>query len=209
MRISVYAILVSLLLTIVSCAPWQIGAEKNVERNGIAFHTFREQDDGTKLGILAGDTVIDCWPCKQGFVVLYPDWRPDELQLSRDYQRNGISMPAGTWVFPNGQGNPGICMFPHDVDIQGLSCRGSRAGKSGVMTSFHDNGKLKQFFSRETVVVDGVPCNGSVFGSGIHLHENGRLRQCELAEEATVGGEVYQKGRLLQIDPNGKVAHVP
>lgn len=62
MRVNSLIILLCLLLCTVSCAPWQIGAEKDVVKNGIEFETFKEEKDGSKLGILAGDTVIDGWP---------------------------------------------------------------------------------------------------------------------------------------------------
>jgi len=205
MRKNSLIILLCLLLCTVSCAPWQVGAEKDVVKNGMEFETFKEEEDGSKLGILAGETVIDGYPCRKGFVVFHPDWRPDELQLSRDHERNGIAMPAGTWVFPNDQGNPGVCMFPRDIEIQGMPCRGSRMGKSGVMTSFHDSGALKHFFTRDPLQVDGVLCRGGVFGPGIHLHENGRLAKCELAGDAVVEGVVYRKGSTLRLAPAGNV----
>jgi len=202
----IYAVhLLCLLLCTVSCAPWQVGAEKDVEKNGIAFETFKEEDDGSKLGILAGDTVIDGWPCKKGFIVFHADWSLDELLLSRDYEYNGIPMPAGTWVFPDAQGNPGICMFPVDVEIQGHLCRGGWGGKEGVMVSFHPSGKVKQYYCREDPVIDGVPCKGSVFSSGITLYENGRLAQCKLAADTTIGGVEYGKGVVLRFDEAGNV----
>lgn len=197
-------LLFCLLMSAVACAPWKVGAEKDVVRNGIEFKKFRESKDGSKVGLLAQNTEIDSWPCRQGFIVFHPDWRLDELKLFRDYERNGISMPEGTWVFPDKEGNPGICMFPHDVEIQGYPCRGSWMGKEGVMTSFHDNGKLKHFFSRDQVMVDGVPCKGSLF-SGISLHENGRLRQCRLAEDMKIQGSLYLRGAILRFDQTGIV----
>ncbi|MGA9411355.1 MAG: hypothetical protein WBV78_13045, partial [Roseobacter sp.] len=116
-------LLLAMLLGTVGCAPWKIGAEKNVVRNGIKFETFRENDDGSGMGTLAEDTVVDGWPCRQGFINFHADWRLDECHLSREYERNGIVMPARTRVFPNKSGNPGVCLFPHDVTVQGYRCR--------------------------------------------------------------------------------------
>jgi hypothetical protein len=186
------------------CALREIGAEKDVVRNGIRFESFRESDDGTKLGTLAEDTLIDGWPCKKGFIVFHPDWRLDELQLARDYERNGVFMPAGTWVFPGAAGNPGVCMFPRDVEIQGYLVRGSRAGKSGFMTQFYDSGRLRLFWSRDPVQVDGVICADSVF-EGIYLHENGRLQQCKLHETTTIRFNKYDKGSVVRFDEKGLV----
>lgn len=197
-------LVLALLASAAGCSPWQAGAEKDVVRNGIRFETFREYDDGTKVGTLAEDTVIDGWPCMKAFIVFHSDWRLDELQLSRDYERNGIMMPARTWVFPNREGNPGVCMFPHDVEIQGYLCRGSRAEKGGFMTRFYNSGRLKLFWSREPVEVDGVTCKDTLL-KGILLHENGRLQECTLEEAATVRGVEYRKGSRIRFDDSGRV----
>jgi len=190
---------------VLACAPWQIGAEKNVVKNGIRFDSFREGEDGQKLGILAGDTVIDGWPCRKGFVVLHGNWKPDELQLAKGHRRNGIDFPAKTWVFVDEQGNPKACMLPRDLEIQGHRCRGGWGGKEGVMVSFYPGGALKYYCCREDPVIDGVPCDGSMFHCGITLHENGRLKQCRLAEDTTIGGVAYSKGSVLRFAGDGTV----
>ena len=204
LRAAAALLLLAVLLVTVGCSLWEVGAEKDVVKNGIKFKIFRENDDGSKLGKLAEDTVIDGWPCKQGFIAFHSDWRLDELQLSRDYERNGIVMPEGTWVFPDKQGNPGICMFPHDVEVQGYLCRGSRMGKEGFMTSFYASGKLNWFYSRDPVMVDGVICKDSLF-EAIYLHQNGRLKQCALDKTATIKGVEYSRGSILRFDQQGKV----
>jgi len=182
------AVLVVVILgCTVSCSPWQVSAENNVVKNGIKFEAFRENDDGSKLRNLAEDMVIDGWPVKKDFIVFYPDWSLDELQVYQDFERNGVFMPAGTWVFPDKEGNPAICMFPHDVEVQGYLCRGSWMGKEGVMTTFYASGKLHWFYSRDPVVVDGVTCEDSLF-EAIYLHPDGRLQQCKLDKAVTIGG---------------------
>ena len=186
------------------CSPWQVGAEKDVVKNGIKFDTFRENDDGTKMGILAEDMVIDGWPVKKDFIVFYPDWRLDELQVSRDYARNGVFMPAGTWVFPDKKGNPGVCIFPRDVEVQGHLCRGSGTGKEGFMTAFYASGKLHWFYSRDPVVVDGVTCKDSLF-EAVYLHPDGRLQQCKLDKAVTIEGVEYRRGFIIHFDQAGKV----
>ena len=199
------AVLLFIILSnTVGCSPWQVSAEKNVVKNGIKFDTFRENDDGTKMGILAEDMVIDGWPVKKDFIVFYPDWRLDELQVSRDYERNGVFMPEGTWVFPDKQGNPAICMFPHDVEVQGYLCRGSWMGKEGFMTAFYASGKLHWFYSRDPVVVDGVTCKDSLF-EAIYLHPDGRLQQCKLDKAVTIKGVEYPGGFIIHLDQTGKV----
>lgn len=202
-------LMIALFFCTSACAPWQVGAEKNVVKKGIRFDAFREEEDGQKLGLLTGDTVIDGWPCREGFVALHGNWKPEELQLAEDYRRNGIPFPAKTWVFVDEQGNPTACMLPRDVEIQGHICRGGWGGKEGVMVSFYPGGELKQYFCREDPVIDGVPCSGSVFHCGITLHENGRLKQCRLADDATIQGAACEKGSVLRFERNGTVLGNP
>ena len=204
LRIATAASLLVILTYATGCAPWQIGAEHDVVKNGIAFKDFRENKDGSKIGNLAKDTEIDGWPCKQGFIAFHADWKLDELQLSKDHERNGIFMPAGTWVFPDKNGNPGVCIFQRDIEIQGYLCRGSGSGKQGFMTSFYASGKLKQFFSRDPVTVNGVVCDDSLF-HGISLHENGSLKQCKLNSQVDIGGVSYRSGSIICLDESGKV----
>ena len=202
-------LILGLLAGTTGCSPWQVGAETDVVKNGIRFQSFRELDDGSKLGTLVEDTVIDGWPCEKGFVAFHPDWRLDELQLSRDYERNGVFMPAGTWVFPDARGNPGTCMFPRDMEIQGYICRGSGMGKAGFMTRFYSTGRLRLCWPREPVQVDGFVCKDSLF-TGISLHNNGRLQECILDQPATLSSITYLKGTRLRLDASGKVVdHEP
>ena len=198
----VFCVLV-ILVSVVACAPWKVGADKDVVRNGIKFEAFRETSDGSKMGNLAEDTEIDGWPCRRGFVNFHADWRLDECHLSREYERNGIVMPQGTRVFPDKRGNPGVCLFPHDVRVQGFNCRGNRTG--GFMTAFYPDGQLHWFFTREPVTVDSVTCAASLF-EAIYLHPDGRLRQCKLEEPVTLGGKEFQKGFVIHLDEAGEVS---
>lgn len=184
------------------CAPWEVTAEKDVERNGIRFATFRENSDGTKMGDLAAETVIEGWPCRKGFASFHADWRLDECHLSRDYERNGIVMPAGTRIFPDPRGNPGVVLFPRDVDVQGFLVRGTRKG--GYMTAFYPSGKLHWFYPRDPVQVGGITCATSLF-EAVYLHRDGGLRQCKLAETATIHGAEYRKGSVIRLDEDGVV----
>ena len=192
-----------ILIYTVGCELWEIGAENNVVKNGIKFEAFRENDDGTKTGNLAEDTVIEGWPCRQGFVNFYADWRLDECHLSREYERNGIVMPEGTRVFPDRRGNPGVCLFPYDVEVQGYRCRGNRRG--GFMTTFYPYGQLHWFYSREPVEVNGVTCTDSLT-EAIYLHPDGRLQQCKLEKVIKIGGIEYHKGFIIKLDRSGKAS---
>ena len=195
-------VLAATLSLTTGCSLWEVGAEKDVIRNGIAFDTFRVNKDGSKMGMLAEDTLIDDWPCRRGFADFHPDWTLDECHLSRDYERNGIFMPKGTRVFPDRLGNPGICLFPHDLNTQGYICRGNRSG--GFMTAFYPNGRLHWFYVREPVEVSGIHCKDSLF-EAIYLHPNGRLKQCKLERAVKINGVEYRRGAVIHLDAAGTV----
>ena len=182
------------------CSLWELGAERDLVRNGIGFESLRENSDGSSIGKLAEDTVIEGWPCRQGFVAFHAGWRLDECHLSREYERNGIVMPEGTRVFPDKAGNPGICMFPHDTNVQGYLCRGSRSG--GFMTAFYASGRLHWFYSRDPVMVNGITCKNSLF-EAIYLHPDSRLRQCQLDQPVALEGKKHPRGAVIHLDQTG------
>ena len=200
-RLSAF-ILLAVLFGTTGCAPWEVGADKNVVRNGIKYEVFRENDDGSTMGNLAEDTVIDGWPCRRGFINFHADSRLDECHLSREYERNGIVMPAGTRVFPDKSGNPGVCLFPHDVNVQGYPCRGNKSG--GFMTAFYANGRLHWFYTRHPVEVNGLSCKNTLF-QAIYLHPDGRLQKCKLDKPVTIDGVDYPSGFIIQLNRAGAV----
>ena len=171
---------------VVACSPWQAGAQRDVVEHGIRFDVLKENADGSKVGNLAADTVIDGYPCRKGFVGFHADWRLDECHLATAYERNGIN----------------TVLFPHDVVVQGYPCRGTRAG--GFMTVFYPTGELHWFFSKTPQQVGEFTCADSLF-EAIYLHPDGRLRRCKLDAPATVDGVRYKKGTVLRLDPEGRV----
>ena len=52
--------------------------------------------------------------------------------------------------------------------------------------------------------IDGVPCKNGL-SHDIQLHENGRLKQCELDRSMTIGGKEYPKGAVLPFNEAGNV----
>ena len=111
-------------------------------------------------------------------------------------------MPAGTRIFPNPQGNPGVVLFPRDMSVQGFLVRGTKMG--GYMTAFYPNGRLHWFYPRGDIDVDGVTCAASLF-EAVYLHPGGQLKQCKLAETAAIHGETFRKGRIVRLDEDGVV----
>jgi len=72
-----------------------------------------------------------------------------------------------------------------------------------IDTSFHPNGRVKEFFPPKDLVIDGIPCEASVFHPVV-LHPDGRLRRCNLAENCSLGGRKFEKGSILELDELGR-----
>jgi len=56
----------------------------------------------------------------------------------------------------------------------------------------------------DDICIDGILCVGSVFAS-IYLHENGKLKECRLAENIVIQGKKFQKGLNIRFDFNGNI----
>lgn len=148
-----------------------------VEVDGIVFEGWlQRRDNGTVTGgLTATDTVI-----------------------------NGLEIPARTWVSFDSEGHLKSCHFPANCEIQGQLCRGTDSGSKGPVVVFYPNGKLKEFFAPQDVVIENVPCAGGLFDS-IRLHKNGRLQQCTLTESTTIQSVEFPAGTRLSLDPDGQL----
>ncbi|MCD4830978.1 MAG: hypothetical protein K8R02_04105 [Anaerohalosphaeraceae bacterium] len=185
-----------LAVTFISgCDNW----EENVVVNGIKFAKFSHS---SMKGYLAEDTLIQGYPCKEGFVFFYEDSRLKIFRFSKDFEFSDFVIPAKSWVKLDKDGHIHIIYFSEDTKVQGYPCRGSIMGLEGIQTSFYKNGKLNYFFPDEDVEIDGIPCKGSVFHL-TQLYDNGKLRRCTLAKTTTINGEMYQKGTKIKLDKEG------
>lgn len=86
--------------------------------------------------------------------------------------------------------------------IRGHRVRGGAGGLEGIVVGFHPGEKLSSFSTREDVVIDGIPCLGSIVHR-IHLHENGRLKSCVLSEAHVIGNQRIGKRTRVTLDENG------
>jgi len=193
------------MISLGGCAGWQ---EKDVTRHGIHFDKLKTEElrmqPGTTIitGQLAENSEIEGFPCARGFIVFHDNWALREFKLSRSHPWQDFVLPAATWVFPDRNGNILTCVFPNDVEIQGHLCRGGRGGVTGIQTSFHKNGILSSYFSREDVVVNGIPCLGSVFHP-IRLHKNGQLQSCTLSRAVVIEDQELLKNTTVSFDITG------
>jgi hypothetical protein len=199
---------VVIVISLSGCAGWQ---EKNITRHGIHFDKLRTEElqmqPGTTVitGRLAENSEIDGFPCARGFIVFHDNWTLKEFKLFRSHPFREFVMPTDSWVFPDRNGNIITCIFPRDVEIQGHLCRGGKGGTEGVQTTFHKNGSLSSYFSREDIVVNGIPCLGSVLHP-VRLHANGQLQSCTLSRTVVIESmELLKKTRISFDDSGGFV----
>lgn len=165
------------------------------------FHanTVVRHAEGTiAKGCLVQPTVIHGVPCR-GWVRLHPDGNLSSYELAEGAIVQGHTLPAATYVWLDDDSRLATCWLAHDATIQGHVCRG---GPFKTATAFHPSGRLRAFFPRDDVVVDGVPCQAST-QAPVYLHENGRLAGCRLATEFGRGGQMLRRGRDVHFDDAG------
>ncbi len=180
---------------IAGCKDW----EYDVEKNGIHFKKIHRSKGGTRVGYMTENYVIQGFPCAKGWIHFDENWNLRSFQLSEDFTFKNLQFPAHTWFhFPYHAHQTGfICSFPYDYRVQGHLCGGS-GGFKGTQTGFYESGRLRSFFAPEDVIVDGVPCESSIFVN-INLHENGRLKSCKLAEDYRMEDRILLKGSVIRL----------
>jgi hypothetical protein len=190
------------LLLLTGCFAWQ----ENVELHGVKFEKARVESDGFVIGRIGSDMIIGERPCRKGWIHLHPNGILAGFTASRDMVLARFTIPAGTWVLQDSQGAVKVCAFPHDVEIQGHACQGGFGGAEGVQTAFYPGGALKEFYCREPVRIDGIPCKSSPFKGGIILYENGRLQSAILTEDFIIDGRNCREGDRIRLTPAGHAA---
>lgn len=188
-------------LSFCGCKNW----EYNVDKDNIHFEKISQSKGGTNTGFMTENHNINGFPCEKGWIHFKGDWRLLSFQLSKDFMYKGTLLPAHTWFhFPYHADQTGyVLSFPEDYEVQGYLCGGS-GGYKGTHTGFYDSGKLRSFFLPEDTIVDGVPCESSLFVN-VNLYENGNIKSCKLAEDYEADGEFYKRGKFIEFDRNGEV----
>ena len=192
------------LLVIGCCSPGYTPWQRNVVVKGIRFDRLRSSKRGAHIGFLAQPSTIQGLPCQRLWVHFDPEWRLSLCVLAENRTIRGVDFPAGTWLRLDADGNPTVCTFPDDRTVQGHRVRGGSGGVKGPHTGFFPSGRLRAYFARKDVTINGVPCRGSAFHI-IGLHENGHLHRCRLAAQATINGTTYRRGTMLELDEHGNV----
>ena len=187
-------------LLVMGCSDWQY----NVTVKGVTFRKVKMEESGLVIGLLNEDTMIGGRACERGWVHIHSNGVPAAFTAAKPIELARFTIPAESWVFQNPEGIVTVCAFPRDTEIQGHSCRAS-GGPTGVQAAFYPSGALKQYFLRNDTRIQDIPCKAGVFGQSIELYESGRLKACVLSESLTRDGRIYQKGKRIQLDAEGRI----
>ncbi|MFC1493816.1 hypothetical protein ACFL6W_00920 [Thermodesulfobacteriota bacterium] len=200
-KISVLVLMIILSLGLSSCKDW----EYDIVKDGVHFKKIRRSETGNILGYMTDNHNIQGFPCEKGWIHFKKNGQVRLLQLSEDFMYKGTLLPAHSWyLLPYHEGVTGYTIsFPYHYKVQGYLCRGS-GGSKGIQTGFYENGKLRSFFLPEDVIVDGVPCEASIYVN-VKLYKSGKIKSCKLAEEYQADGKTYKRGKFIEFDVNSKI----
>lgn len=181
--------------------------EKDVVYHDIQFKKVRfliESNDTLIIqGVVKKEAIVNGIPCKRG-VVLINDWELKTFILADDYTIDGVEYPEWTKI---NHGQKGTLIFlGEDMEYQGYCCNGNykKWYSTGIHTTLYPNGRLKGFYPCQNVVIDNIPCKSSPFAN-VHLHPNGKLKDCTLYAEYEIEGKMYKKNTHVSFDENGKL----
>jgi hypothetical protein len=123
---------------------------------------------------------------------------PFVIRLGREARISNALLPRGASVGLDAAGRLKFVNLPHDMEIQGLVCRGGDYTKG-----FHPNGKLAEAWLARDQVIHGVPCEGA---APTQLWPDGSLKYCRAAREITLQGVTFKTGDPVRLDEQGHLA---
>jgi hypothetical protein len=166
----------------------------------------RSSGNGT-VAQLTHACLINGFPCAAGWVHFARSGQLRAFNLAESSAMQGNQVPKGTWVRLDDALRLQYCSFPANTEIQGFLCKGGIGGSEGAGTSFYPSGRLKGFSAPQDIVINGIPCQASLFNP-IYLHESGNLKACTLFKEAVVGGKNMPEGQIVRLNEKGEVESV-
>jgi hypothetical protein len=158
----------------------------------------------------ASPVEIDGVPCAAGYVFTFEGTgRLHQCGLDRDAVVHNAGLRKGTTVALNPDGTIRYVLLPGTTMVGEHSCRGQG---HGWMTHFHPNGELRLCWLSRNEVIQGVPCSRATFWGEFlggkyattEFHDNGRLSSCIVSADADAGGQHYEAGDRVKLDPDGR-----
>jgi hypothetical protein len=177
---------------------------------GAAPAADQDTTPGTVRSKPVAPVEIDGVPCAAGYVFTFEGTgRLSQCRLDRDAVVHNADLKKGTTVALDPDGTIRYVFLPGTTMVGEHSCRGQG---HGWMTHFHPNGKLRLCWLSRDEVIQGVPCSratfwGEFFGrkyATTEFHENGSLASCIASAGTDAGGQHYEAGARVALDPRGK-----
>lgn len=146
---------------------------------------------------LGEDQEVDGLPCRKGVLVMFDGkQRLSILELAADCDIDGIPCAGGHHVgFEKGRLSSAILAREHVLMGRRFPRRTS---------VYFVEGHLRSVMLQEDWEIDGVLVQA---GSPLEFYENGQPKLMLLARSCSVLGKAYERGTLLQFDPEGHVSY--
>ena len=132
-----------------------------------------------------------------GIISFYPSGQISAADLGDDnFTIRGIPYRNNIAFYPDGQVSRGILGRRHTM-IDG------HPYASGLMISFHTNGRLASGTLSSNRMISGANIRGA-FGP-VHFYDNGQLKEGQSAGTQTVQSRSYTKGDAIRFDRDGNI----
>jgi hypothetical protein len=168
-----------------------------------------EKEDGAVTGSASGitTTAAVAYPCKDDTNKALVDGKLSKCLLTKDFTVDGYTCEGGKVFELLPSGKLKGCYLATAKVVDGYSCKDGlslydngklrrckltaprNAGpgtevRAGDWVSFYPDGSIRRLESGANKI-QGLPCKGYLN----FFHENGKLKKCELSEDATVEGK--------------------
>lgn len=158
------------------------------------YKTPIETQEEISKKFLKEDSMVQGFPCT-GWVHLFPEGTLRQFELSHDFVITGVIFPRNTIVFLDDKQKLEKAYLSKDTEIHSYPCPG---GKGKLATGFYASGKLRYFFPRNDMLVNGYPVAGGSM-KGVWFYESGKLKKFFLTKDYMVNGVQYSKGDEVNI----------
>ena len=141
-------------------------------------------DGSISKGKLIEDSIIEGYPVIS-WIHFYENGKLKQFDLSENFSISNLEFPKGSTIFLNSEGIMVQAYLSKDLEIQGYKCPG---GNLKEAVGFYPSGKLRFFFPKTDVLIDGVPCKG------------GGLHGIWLYETYKKDGRIFKEGDEIRFD---------
>lgn len=153
---------------------------------------------------------IDGIVCKSNEEIIFDNkWNLQACILGETDTVSGNAFEKETFIRFDKEGICCYCLY--EPEIQSYKCKGDNytaklwMGSTGI--KLYPSGKLKYFQPADDIEIQGVICKPSGSRGGVHLNENGNLKECTSAVDQTINGVFCGKRFNISFDETGKITN--